>query len=511
MNTHIITCLTTLLAGSSALAAANTQGHLPLTAVDLMKLPGPDYAQLEFEDAQQANTNGPARMAVPNIVNVKMDTQGSWEHLGNGQMMWRIRVLSPGAAHINCGFEQLHLPPSAVMRMYALDRRSAIRPINAQTPLANGQYWSPVIEGDEIIIEFTVDQDERAALVQGVTLSAINEGYRGFRGSTDPPSHTSESCNIDVECPQGDNWTCEISSVGVYTVNGTWTCSGAMINNTAEDGTPYFLTAHHCEVTEDNASSVVVYWNYENSTCRTPGSSDSGAAGDGTLDQYTSGSTLLNSEDFNTTDHALLQLTSTPDASWNVTYAGWSRNQSLPSIGAGIHHPNTAEKRISIPSQVTNDPDYSDTYWEVVWADGVTQPGSSGSPLFNGEGQIIGQLCCGNSYCNAQTDPDWYGKTLDYSWNSIKDWLDPTSSNTQTLDSLCSTTPPDPTGACCIDDACSVTTEVGCGGTWFGADSTCADDLCGPSSDACEYDHDEDGKVGVVDLMLLLKNWGDCP
>ena len=142
MNTHHIAFLGIFLSSSMASGAAMTDGHLPLSAVDLMTLPGPNYAQLEFEDAQEAYTGGPARMAVPNIVNVKMDTQGSWEHLGNGQMMWRIRVLSPGAAHINCGFEQLHLPPSAVMRMYALDGRSAIRPINAQTPLANGQYWS---------------------------------------------------------------------------------------------------------------------------------------------------------------------------------------------------------------------------------------------------------------------------------------------------------------------------------------------------------------------------------
>jgi hypothetical protein len=31
------------------------------------------------------------------------------------------------------------------------------------------------------------------------------------------------------------------------------------------------LTANHCGVTAANDQSVVIYWNYENGTCRTPG------------------------------------------------------------------------------------------------------------------------------------------------------------------------------------------------------------------------------------------------
>ena len=32
----------------------------------------------------------------------------------------------------------------------------------------------------------------------------------------------------------------------IIIVGGSGSCTGAMVNNTAQDGTPYFLTANHC-------------------------------------------------------------------------------------------------------------------------------------------------------------------------------------------------------------------------------------------------------------------------
>ena len=71
---------------------------------------------------------------------------------------------------------------------------------------------------------------------------------------------------------------------------------------------------------------------------------------------------------------------------------------------------------------------------------GVTEGGSSGSPLFNYDGQIVGTLTGGSSYCNTPTSPDVYGK-MSYHWTSngtpnderLKPWLDPTNSGVTTL------------------------------------------------------------------------------
>ena len=69
----------------------------------------------------------------------------------------------------------------------------------------------------------------------------------------------------------------------------------------------------------------------------------------------------------------------------------------------------------------------------MTWEDGVTEPGSSGAPLFNSTHSVIGQLHGGNSSCDNPTGSDWYGK-LSLSWTGngntysrrrLIDWLDP--------------------------------------------------------------------------------------
>ncbi len=35
-------------------------------------------------------------------------------------------------------------------------------------------------------------------------------------------------------------------AVALIVVNNSYWCSGSLVNNTSNDGTPYFLTANHC-------------------------------------------------------------------------------------------------------------------------------------------------------------------------------------------------------------------------------------------------------------------------
>jgi len=294
----------------------------------------------------------------------------------------------------------------------------------------------------------------------------------------------------------------------VYTLSGWATCTGAMINNTAQDQTPYFLTANHCGVTSSTDSSIVVYWNHQNSYCRTPGSSDSGGNGNGSFSQFTSGSTMRATRDY--TDFTLTELSSQPNVSWEITWSGWSRSSSTGGVGAGIHHPSTAEKRISIP-------DYSSAsgeYWNVNWAEGTTEPGSSGSPLYNSAHQIVGQLCCGSAACGNDSN-DYYGRSIGLSWSgssssSLSAWLDPLGSNANSVDTL---NPADaPSGACCVGSgsACLDVTEALCnagGGTYNGDGVACIAGLCDPVVE-CPADINGDGEVNVSDVLEVISAWG---
>ncbi|NBW59693.1 MAG: hypothetical protein EBR41_03885, partial [Crocinitomicaceae bacterium] len=84
----------------------------------------------------------------------------------------------------------------------------------------------------------------------------------------------------------------------------------------------------------------------------------------------------------------------------------------------------------------------ANSHWGVLsWELGVTEPGSSGSPLFNQNRRIIGQLHGGASACGASVLSDEYGK-VSVSWNpagstssgQLKYWLDPNNSNASFVD-----------------------------------------------------------------------------
>ncbi len=520
------------LAGTMAMAAdwPFTQAVLPVEIVDTVELAGLDEPLLADEDAAFDAQGFPTRIGVNATVHITPDNHGTWEHLTGGRMLWRLRVLVPGVEHLNFGFSRFNMPPSATMIIAGLDGTDATQRFTTASATPKGTLWTRVIRADEVMLECVLDQSDRQAFGTGVELVSIGKGYRGFKSAGG--QNTSGSCNIDVHCSEGLPWWCEIDSVAGYTSvhdGGTWLCSGGLINNTSQNSDYLFLTADHCNVFANNGDTMVLYWNYQNSTCRPPGSGESGGEGDGSLSQTTNGATVLVSRA--SCDMKLVRLTGQPPAAYGVTWAGWSRTTS-PTVGAGVHHPSGAAKRISIPSSVAD----QGQYWRVYWAAGITEGGSSGSPLFDADHRIIGQLYGGQSSCQAQDEWDDYGSSLVDAWDLLSSYLDPAGTGQMTLDTLCTT---DPTGACCVSTSCSVTTSTACGnqnGTYQGDGSTCAGDPCGESECVWDIDGsgsvqsadcmamiaawgtsnaaadlDGNGTVGIADLLLLLSNWDGCP
>ena len=509
-----MTAFLTCSAGTALAGPASFSGYqLPLDAVSEISVPGPDYDRLWAEDMKRDHLIAPRRIAIPNSVSITPGTNGTWERISDGKLLWRLIINAPGSKHLNLGFEDWKLPESGEAWIASTDGRCVLNAISPTENINEDELWTAVVFSDSIVVEITIDEMDRQELIDNTTLTKINTGYRGF--GTDATRGSSESCHVDVICPLGDDWRNEIPSVGVFTINGSLTCSGAMINNTNQDETPYFLTANHCGIGSNNDQSVVVYWNHENSYCRAPGSGDSGGNGNGAYNQYTSGSTYLVSG--NNSDYCLIRMNSDPNQNYEVSFSGWNRSGATP--GVGIHHPNTAEKRISSVDNVYS----TGPYWGVNWGEGRTYFGSSGSPLYDGNNRIIGQLYGGNSFCTNDSD-DVYGK-LSGSWGGLSQYLDPQGSGVTFLDTLnpygdggnggvcclqgscynvpestcdsaggdwypdetCGnvdcTTPPDPTGACCITDgSCEAdTTDQACnalGGDWQGEDVTCAEADC---------------------------------
>ncbi len=415
-----------------------------IQAVPLKSMPPLNNAALRARDAQQPPGPGPFRFAEPIETQLAPAQHGQWDTAKDGTRIWRLRIASEGALSINLGFSRFAMPPGGKLYVYAPGAATMFGPFTAADNETHGELWTPPIPGDEVIVEVNIPANRMEALQ--LTLGQVNHAYRRL-----DEAKRSGSCNVDVVCPEGDDWREQIRSVGAYSLNGSILCSGALVNNTDEDKTPYFLTANHCGISSSNASSMVVFWNYENSTCRT--GSDAGGAGDGTLDQFNSGA-LLRSRYAGQTggieggpDFALVELDDPVDAAYNVFYAGWNRADEATPQAITVHHPQGQEKRISFeldPTTVTSylrtDSTTGPTHLRVDdWDIGTTEPGSSGAPLFNPQQQVIGILSGGFAACG-NNEPDWYGRVA-VAWTGggtpetrLRDWLDPVGTNPVSLD-----------------------------------------------------------------------------
>jgi hypothetical protein len=400
---------------------------LATDAVDLMMFPSLDMKQIEAEDVVRAEQGLPPRYAVPHPVLITPDADGTWEVLDESTDLWRLVVTSPGAVSINLGFDRYNMPEGGRLQVYAADGTTIVRPFTAADNETHGELWTPPVPGDKLVVEVVIPAAARDALE--LELTSVNLGYRGF--SKFDGGDKSGSCNVDVVCPEGDDWRDEIASVGVISTGGSTFCTGFMVNNTAEDGDPLFMTADHCGIGPGNAASLVVFWNYETSVC--------GGTPDGVLSDFQTGSFHLRS--YGGSDVTLVRLDDMPNPEWEVSYAGWDNSGAEATTAIAIHHPSTDEKRISFEFQPTTTTSYlgnsspgDGTHVRVDdWDIGTTEPGSSGSPLFNQDHRVIGQLHGGYAACG-NDDPDWYGK-MSVSWaNGLAQYLDPLGTGATAID-----------------------------------------------------------------------------
>lgn len=467
MKTLIAIAVAAALSGGTAMAAtgqarpAAFDHRLPAEhTVELRAMPRLNVAQLRAEDArnQQARLGqAPVRFAAPHAVDITPMNAGDWDEIDGEFAVWRLRVESRDALSLNFGFDEYHMPEGGRLLVYpaGLDRNAAPDLIHTFTHADNkphGQLWTPIVPGDHAVIEAVIP---RAQLAQfKLRIGSVNHDYAGFSqmaaraALAAQPQGVSGACNVDVVCPAGDDWRDQIPAVGAYSRQGTMMCTGSLVNNTANDQTMYFLTAHHCGMgTASNAASIVVYWNYENSFCRTPGSAQSGQNGDGSLAQNQTGAVVRAT--WSGSDFTLLELDDPADPAFNLFWNGWDRRDIAFDGATGIHHPRVAEKRITHSDNPLRIEGYlgnsgSSHLW-VQWnPEGTTEGGSSGSPLFSPEGRVIGQLHGGYASCSTTGSDhvDWYGRIYT-SWEgggtpetSLASWLDPAGTGAQFIDGI---------------------------------------------------------------------------
>ncbi|MDX2360615.1 MAG: T9SS type A sorting domain-containing protein [Crocinitomicaceae bacterium] len=408
--------------------------------VTTISMPGFDLTAMQNEDAiNDAAKDGPWRFGYKYTTDLTLENSGTWTIMPNGSRLWRMGIECEGAQTINLLFEDFYMPEGASLYLHDYDNTNRVGAYTDRNNRLDGLLGSELVHGDNIIIEYY--EPAIAAGLGHFTIANVIHGYRTAKqhqGQFIKALNSSGDCNIDVNCPLGSAWGDQIRSVAMIVVSGNGYCTGALINNSCNDGTPYFLTANHC-LSGGQAGNFVFRWNWESpagteSCATTAGSTDPGPP----YDQTSNGSTILVSG--TQADHGLIQIdnmTLTDAQNWNLFYAGWNNDDTETAVNlvTGIHHPSGDVKKICQADDGTGGGiihavNSGAQTWEIdLWEQGVTEPGSSGSPLFDQNGRIIGQLYGGSAACTGTTSAgyDYYGR-LGVSWGlGIDAYLDPAS------------------------------------------------------------------------------------
>ena len=339
-----------------------------------------------------------------------------------------LGVHSDGAYGLGFNFSDFFLTPNAKLYFYDRERTNFFGSLTELNNKETDDLTTSIIKGSHVIIELTAPENEINDI--RLNIDTIIHDYTDIMNYYNTLDSDREDCNINVICPEGDDWRDQINGV-IRVSMGGGLCSASLINNTSNDRTPYVLFADHC--VSGATSGYVFYFNYQSSSC-------SGTAG--SLNQSVSGSSLLASEDINSgPDFALLELTSNIPDSYDPFYVGWSRSALPPQEAVGIHHPGADIKKISFTNDNVSANGY---YWEFQYDQGRVVPGSSGSPFFDQNKRQVGIASyIYTNYCDpspdcycAQQYNHGYGR-FDQAWNmGLSNYLDPISSGATFLDGI---------------------------------------------------------------------------
>lgn len=445
-----------ILVASEPVYAQISAGGVPISFREAMRpdtatpvrLTPPDPGRLAAEDELDRMNY---RFAVNIPVSLGIGDAGNWTVSPAGTRVWRMTIIAPGARALLVYFDRFRLGEGDRVFIYNPARTKLLGAFTARNNNRWSTFATEMVEGDAVTIEY--DAPAGVALPD-LRISEIGYAYRGVSSLGDAPSGFGGSgdCEVNINCEEGQDWQLEKRSVARIAVKrgtGSVWCTGSLVNNVRNDGTPYLLTADHCGrySSETDLTQWIFYFNYEGTACANPSKEPaSNSLVGATLVAHGGNAGAAGSDFF------LLRLSSPVPENFNVYFNGWSRITTPPSSsGVTIHHPQGDIRKVSVYNTPLEPTFWTGgsklAHWRVRWAatpngHGVTEGGSSGSPLYDNLGRLVGTLTGGDASCDSAylTAPDYYGM-FSYSWDKngtdstevLKYWLDPDSTDVMEL------------------------------------------------------------------------------
>lgn len=461
-----------------------------------------------------------------NVVDGRGLNRGTIQENADGSLVWALAITSADAQAIRAHFTNFSLPPGAEMYFYSL-AGAAHGPYVGQGRNGTGEFWTRAISAETGVIQLHFTEADRG----NISFTLADVGHIQGRpprpvertSHDDWPCSDNVNCLVDANCGNVGPAAAAKDAVGkMEWIAGCciYTCTGGLIADT--DGSsqiPYFLTANHCE--NRSRSNMEIFFHFATTSCN-------GAC----PDDYWSPNPVAPSNIGVTLaatgtagDFTLFTLNDLPPE--DTTYLGWNNAEIAYTNGASLYRISNANYGPQVYSQHDVDANTGTCQgWprgqRIYSTDitGATMGGSSGSPVLNSSGEVVGQLsgCCGyncGDECDSQDNSTVDG-ALAYYWNSVAPYLDPqpgTCNNNGTCEagedcSNCSNdciskTNGNPNSQyCCGDGTCegaedSSNCGIDCGGggcstnpecddgQWCNGAETCAGGTCQAGSDPC--------------------------
>ena len=243
-----------------------------------------DLKSLQDEDViNDQDKSKPWRFGHDIYVDHNFNDEGEWTILDNGDKIWRMSYKSKDALTLNFMFDVFNIPEGSKLYIYNSDKTDLIRPFTHHNNNVEEVLGTWFVEGNQATIEYY--QPANVSGEARLTVGSVIHGYRSA-ATYQKGLNDSGACNQDVDCditPSGaDPFGLDTVKENVKKANamivvgGGGACSGTLVNNTNNDGTPYFITANHCG-TNVGGWAFRFNWRSPNISCSTNVNSTNGS------------------------------------------------------------------------------------------------------------------------------------------------------------------------------------------------------------------------------------------
>ena len=416
---------------------------------------------------------------------VQLRQHGALRGTSDGGYVFTAVVKSEGATALRVHFTDFWLPEKAELYLFTLDGQ-VFGPYTGSGPHGDGEFWSHTVMGEQVVLQLRQHESVTVEDLQNTWFVIAHVGYIGSKFVVGAAEQSGTHCSYNAPCVE--NAACDGTSSAVYDaryavahmqwISGAfiYICSGGLLVDTdSSSDIPYFLSANHCINKGKDARNLECFFQLS-VPCGTTDCDD-------IFDHMsnhpqwlrTLGATIKKTN--RTGDFTLLELKEVaPDGS---AFMGWN---SIPVAFSNetlfrISHPGGAPQAYSKHEVDTSKPTCRS--WprgERIYSQdvvGATEGGSSGAPVVNAAGQVVGQLsgACGfdpNDACAAEKNATVDGAFAHY-FDQVSEFLDPSDP------SPCSPSP----------EVCDDGIDNDCDGSADCADPDCSEDPACPPPSTC--------------------------